>query len=96
MSQSNIQCMMDTCVTRIIPHENHIDIRLMRHGMLETTTALAVVLAMGCRERTAGAISLAGTRPAGIFTAGTAQRLVNLQNILPGKNVVIADQGISG
>lgn len=56
----------------------------------------AVVLCMGCRERTAGAISLPGTRPAGVFTAGVAQNLVNLQNIMIGKRIVVLGSGDIG
>jgi pyruvate/2-oxoglutarate dehydrogenase complex dihydrolipoamide dehydrogenase (E3) component len=51
---------------------------------------------MGCRERTRGALSIAGTRPAGIYSAGTAQRLVNLEGYLPGKRVVILGSGDIG
>jgi thioredoxin reductase len=58
--------------------------------------ARAVILAMGCRERTAGAISLPGTRPAGVYTAGAAQNFVNLQNIMIGKHVVILGSGDIG
>lgn len=56
----------------------------------------AVVLAMGCRERTAGAIALAGTRPAGVYTAGAAQRLCNIEGYLVGKRVVILGSGDIG
>jgi NADPH-dependent 2,4-dienoyl-CoA reductase/sulfur reductase-like enzyme len=49
----------------------------------------AIVLSMGCRERTAGAIQIPGTRPSGIYTAGAAQNFINLQNIMVGKRVVI-------
>lgn len=56
----------------------------------------AVVLSMGCRERTAGAISLAGTRPSGIYTAGAAQNFVNLQNIMVGERIVILGSGDIG
>ncbi|WP_367361051.1 NAD(P)/FAD-dependent oxidoreductase [Syntrophus buswellii] len=58
--------------------------------------ARAVILAMGCRERTAGAISLPGTRPSGIYTAGAAQNFINLQNIMVGKRVVIMGSGDIG
>lgn len=58
--------------------------------------AKAVILAMGCRERSRGALNLAGTRPAGIYTAGTAQRLVNIKGYMPGKNVVILGSGDIG
>ncbi len=58
--------------------------------------ARAIILAMGCRERTAGAISLPGTRPAGVYTAGAAQNFINLQNIMVGKRVVIMGSGDIG
>lgn len=58
--------------------------------------ARAIILAMGCRERTAGAISLPGTRPAGIYTAGAAQNFMNLQNIMVGKRAVIMGSGDIG
>jgi len=58
--------------------------------------AKAVVLAMGCRERTRGALVIPGTRPAGIFTAGSAQRFVNIDGYLPGKKVVILGSGDIG
>ena len=56
----------------------------------------AVVLAMGCRERPRGALNIPGYRPAGIFTAGTAQRLVNMEGYLPGRKVVILGSGDIG
>lgn len=56
----------------------------------------AVILAMGCRERPRGALNIPGSRPAGIYTAGTAQRLVNLQGVLPGRKVVILGSGDIG
>jgi len=66
-----------------------------RHGFTKIEAG-AVILAMGCRERTAGAISLPGTRPAGIYTAGAAQNFINLQNIMVGKRVVIMGSGDIG
>ena len=51
---------------------------------------------MGCRERTRGAINLFGSRPAGIYTAGTAQRLINIDGYMPGKTVVILGSGDIG
>ena len=56
----------------------------------------AIILAMGCRERTRGALNIAGTRPAGIYSAGTAQRYVNIDGYLPGKKVVILGSGDIG
>lgn len=61
-----------------------------------TFRAGALVLAMGCRERTRAAISVPGTRPAGVYTAGTAQRFVNVQNHLCGKKIVILGSGDIG
>ncbi|MBQ1261579.1 MAG: FAD-dependent oxidoreductase [Clostridia bacterium] len=58
--------------------------------------AKAVILAMGCRERSKGALNIAGTRPSGIFSAGTAQKYVNLKGYMPGKNVVILGSGDIG
>ena len=56
----------------------------------------AVILAMGCRERPRGALNIPGYRPAGIYTAGTAQRLVNMEGMMPGKEVVILGSGDIG
>ena len=63
---------------------------------LETIGAGAVVLAMGCRERPAGALGIPGFRPAGVYTAGTAQRLVNIDGLMPGREVVILGSGDIG
>ena len=61
-----------------------------------TIDAGAVILAMGCRERPKGALNIAGTRPAGIYTAGTAQKFVNMKGYMPGKKVVILGSGDIG
>lgn len=58
--------------------------------------AKAVILAMGCRERSRGALNIPGYRPAGIFSAGTAQRLVNMEGYMPGREVVILGSGDIG
>ncbi len=58
--------------------------------------AKAVILAMGCRERPRGALNIPGTRPAGIYSAGTAQRYVNIEGFMPGKSVVILGSGDIG
>jgi len=63
---------------------------------LKVHKARAVVLAMGCRERPRGALMTPGTRPAGVYTAGTVQRLVNMDGIMPGKRVVILGSGDIG
>ena len=61
-----------------------------------TVKAQAIILAMGCRERPKGALNIAGTRPAGIFTAGTAQKFINIDGYMPGKSVVILGSGDIG
>ena len=58
--------------------------------------AKAIILAMGCRERPKGALNIAGTRPAGIYTAGTAQKFVNMKGLMPGREVVILGSGDIG
>lgn len=64
-------------------------------GMFEIR-AKAVILAMGCRERSRGALNIPGYRPAGIYSAGTAQRLVNMEGLMPGREVVILGSGDIG
>lgn len=66
-----------------------------RNGIIQIQ-AQAVVLAMGCRERSRGALNVAGTRPAGIYSAGTAQKYVNIKGYMPGKKVVILGSGDIG
>ncbi len=61
-----------------------------------TVQAKAVILAMGCRERPKGALNIPGTRPSGIYSAGTAQKYVNIKGYMPGKNVVILGSGDIG
>ena len=61
-----------------------------------TLQAKAVILAMGCRERSRGALNVAGTRPAGVYSAGTAQKYVNIKGYMPGKRVVILGSGDIG
>lgn len=64
-------------------------------GLIEIE-ATAIILAMGCRERSRGALNIPGFRPAGIYSAGTAQRLVNIEGFLPGRRVVILGSGDIG
>ena len=64
-------------------------------GLIEIE-ASAIILAMGCRERSRGALNIPGFRPAGIYSAGTAQRLVNIEGYLPGRRVVILGSGDIG
>ncbi len=67
-----------------------------RQDGLFDVQAKAVILAMGCRERARGALNIPGFRPAGIFSAGTAQRLVNMEGYMPGREVVILGSGDIG
>lgn len=66
-----------------------------QNGLMKIT-AKAIVFTMGCRERTRGAIRIPGYRPAGVFTAGAAQRMVNMEGYLPGKRIVILGSGDIG
>lgn len=74
---------------------DHVISVVTRQGM-QQFRASAVVMATGCRERTRGAISIPGSRPAGIYTAGTAQRLINVDNIMVGRKVVVLGSGDVG
>lgn len=69
---------------------------ISRRGCLEEIEARAIVLAMGCRERACGALSIPGDRPSGVYTAGTAQNLINMENIMPGRRVVVLGSGDIG
>lgn len=75
---------------------NNVVIAINKEDGLMEISATAIVLAMGCRERPRGAISIPGTRPAGVMTAGTAQRYANIDGYLPGKEVVILGSGDIG
>ncbi|MFH0839724.1 MAG: FAD-dependent oxidoreductase [Candidatus Omnitrophota bacterium] len=68
----------------------------LRPGVLETVKAGAIIMATGCREKTREMVHIAGTRPAGIFSAGLAQKLINIEGLLPGKEVVIVGSGDIG
>ena len=89
-----ISCKLDTMVLEISP-DKRVTFINSRDG-LRTIQAGAIILAMGCRERTRGAINIPGTRPAGIFSAGTAQRFVNMEGYMVGKKVVIFGSGDIG
>lgn len=75
--------------------ERHVYASSSEHGMMEFDAG-AIVLAMGCRERTRDAISIPGTRPAGVYTAGVAQAYINLKNKMVGRKVVILGSGDIG
>ena len=83
----------DTTVIQITP--DHKVYAAHEDGMV-LVQARAIVLAMGCRERTRGALAIPGTRPAGVLTAGVAQAYINRQNRMPGKEIVILGSGDIG
>ncbi len=90
----NIPYMLNTMVLDITP-DKIVTATNSQEGVFQLQ-AKAVILAMGCRERSKGALNIAGTRPAGIYSAGTAQKYVNLKGYMPGKNVVILGSGDIG
>ncbi len=94
LSQTGVEVRLDTMVLDITPDR---EVRMIgKETGYRVEQAKAIVLAMGCRERTRGAIGTAGTRPAGVYTAGAAQRYVNMEGWLPGKRVVILGSGDIG
>jgi len=82
--------------TMVLSLNENLKLELSSKDGYSIIQAKSVVLAMGCRERTAGAISLPGSRPAGIYTAGAAQNFINLQNIMVGEKAVILGSGDIG
>lgn len=78
-----------------ISHEKKVTAMNREDGMFEIQ-AKTIILAMGCRERSRGALNIPGYRPAGIYSAGTAQRLVNMEGYMPGREVVILGSGDIG
>ncbi|MEN4099663.1 MAG: FAD-dependent oxidoreductase, partial [Anaerolineaceae bacterium] len=89
-----IEVVLDTMVLDVSP-QRRILATGKRSGFIDLQ-AQAIVLAMGCRERTRAQVRLAGTRPAGVYTAGTAQRWLNVEGFMPGKRFVILGSGDIG
>jgi NADPH-dependent 2,4-dienoyl-CoA reductase/sulfur reductase-like enzyme len=94
LEKTGVQRFLNTLVTDLSP-DRVITALSPDHGALEIK-AKSIVLAMGCRERTRPSIGIPGTRPAGILTAGVAQRFVNIDGYLPGKRIVILGSGDIG
>ena len=92
--ERGIEYKLNTMVMDISPEKKVLAMN-REDGMVEIQ-AKAVILAMGCRERSRGALNIPGYRPAGIFSAGTAQRLVNMEGYMPGSEVVILGSGDIG
>ena len=89
-----IPFMLNTMVIDV--DENKVVTAMNRECGIFKVEAKAVILAMGCRERPKGALNIAGCRPAGIYTAGTAQKFVNMKGLMPGREVVILGSGDIG
>jgi len=94
MLSLGVEALLNTMVLDITPNR-HLFVSSKEHGYVEIE-ARAIVLAMGCRERTRPQIRIPGMRPAGVFTAGTAQRWVNVEGYMPAKDVVILGSGDIG
>lgn len=92
--ERGIEYKLNTMVMDISPDKT-VTAMNREEGLFEIK-AKAVILAMGCRERSRGALNIPGYRPAGIFSAGTAQRLVNMEGYMPGREVVILGSGDIG
>ena len=92
--ERNIPFKLNTMVLDITP--NKVITAMNSEDGMFTIEAKAIILAMGCRERPKGALNICGKRPAGIFTAGTAQKFVNMDGYMPGKKVVILGSGDIG
>lgn len=92
--ERNIPFKLGTMVLDITP--NKVVTAINSEDGIFTIEAKSIILAMGCRERPKGALNIAGTRPSGIFTAGTAQKFVNMDGYMPGKKVVILGSGDIG
>ena len=89
-----IEYKLGTMVLSISPEK--VVTAVSKEDGLVNIEAKAIILAMGCRERSRGALNIPGFRPAGVFSAGTAQRLVNMEGYMPGKEVVILGSGDIG
>ena len=85
---------LDTMVLEI--DKNRTLTAVSEYGGLRNYQCKSIILAMGCRERPRGAIGIPGTRPAGVFTAGQAQRMVNIEGYMPGEKIVILGSGDVG
>ncbi len=94
VQELGIEYKLNTMVLEL-SHEKTVTAMNRTDGLFQLTPK-AVILAMGCRERPRGALNIPGSRPAGIYTAGTAQRLVNMEGKLPGRKVVILGSGDIG
>jgi NADPH-dependent 2,4-dienoyl-CoA reductase/sulfur reductase-like enzyme len=95
VKQAGIEYLIDSMVLEIDAATKIVHLINPKDGYVKIQ-AKAIVLAMGCRERTRGAINIPGSRPAGVYTAGTAQRLINMDGYMPGNSAVILGSGDIG
>lgn len=96
LKSEKIERRLSAFVTHTERHSSHFTVTLSSAGGMEDLQCLTLVLATGCRERTAKQAFIHGTRPAGVFTAGTAQHLVNISGIMPTRRCVILGSGDVG
>jgi len=95
-TEQKLDVLLQTTVTNISKSKEVFTVSTISKEGVKNIKSKAVILAMGCRERPAGAISLCGTRPAGIISAGSAQKLINIYGKMVGKNIVIVGSGDIG
>ena len=96
IAQSDIEAACNTFVTRAEKTDSGFAVTLVSREGLRTVAAKSLVLATGCRERSAKQVFIHGTRPAGVFTAGTAQHFTNRLGVMPTKKCVILGSGDIG
>lgn len=94
-AELGVEYLLNSMVLEVNSEKKQVFCTSVEYGMV-CVQAKSIVLSMGCRERTRAGIVVPGTRPAGLYTAGSAQRLVNRQNIMVGKKVVILGSGDIG
>ena len=94
LGQTGVEVRLDAMVLEVTP-DRQVHMVSKKEGY-RVEQARSIVLAMGCRERTRGAIGIPGSRPAGVYTAGAAQRYVNMEGWMPGRRVVILGSGDIG
>jgi thioredoxin reductase len=93
VKEKEIPFLLNSMVVNLTPQK---EVIVVNNNGLQHYRAKVIILAMGCRERTRGAISIPGTRPAGIYTAGVAQELINLKNYIVGEKIVVLGSGDIG
>lgn len=94
-NELGVEYMLDTMALEVDGNAKKVICVSSKYGLTEVTAG-SIILSMGCRERTRANVVIPGTRPAGLYTAGSAQRLINRQNVMVGKKVVILGSGDIG